>query len=337
MLYENFRTGHNGTAIYVPYKKFIERIRMVIPGYLRLIAKIFLPKKARDFLRERFDTFDKDRKAKKIAIAERLHAEEEEKARIAYRLQFSSRYFDSKLKLLEEWIPKFTETSNFYYRLTPVNRDQLAQFISVVTEMQYECIVGYLDEIEGDAQLRRHLESALTSSTYGRDIRVEYGRRIGWYALVRVLKPRVVVETGVDHGVGSCVIASALLRNAAEGHSGRYYGTEIRTEAGQLFTGRYKEVGEILYGDSIASLKAFKGSIDIFINDSDHSANYEYEEYLVVKDKLSLGGLIIGDNAHVTDRLSRFSRETGRKFLYFAESPADHWYPGAGIGVSFVP
>lgn len=310
---------------------------MVIPECLRLIANVFLPRQARAFLRERVDSFDNDRKAKKIAIAERLYAEEEEKSRIAYRRQFTSRYFDKRFKLLEEWIPKFTETSNFYYRLTPDNRDHLAQLISVVTGMPYDHIMGYLDELEGDAQLRGHLESALTSSTYGRDIRVEYGRRLGWYAFVRVLKPSVIVETGVDHGVGSCVIASALLRNAAEGHPGRYYGTEIRTEGGQLFTGRYKDVGEILYGDSIESLKAFKGSIDIFINDSDHSADYEYEEYLVIKDKLSPGGLIIGDNAHVTDRLSRFSRETGRQFLFFAERPADHWYPGAGIGVSFAP
>lgn len=170
----------------------------------------------------------------------------------------------------------------------------------------------YLDELEQDEELRGHLESVLKASTYERDIRVEYDRRLGWHTFVRVLKPKADVGTGVDHGVGSCVIASALLRNAAEGYPGRYYGTEIRTEGGQLFRGRYQDVGEILYGDSIESLEVFREPIDLFINDSDHSADYEYNEYLVIKKKLSPDGLILGDNSHVIDRLSRFSRETGR-------------------------
>ena len=39
-----------------------------------------------------------------------------------------------------------------------------------------------------------------------------YGRRLGWYALVRALKPRTVVETGADKGLGSCVLAALRLR-----------------------------------------------------------------------------------------------------------------------------
>jgi hypothetical protein len=83
---------------------------------------------------------------------------------------------------------------------------------------------------------------------------------------VRVLKPKIVVETGVDHGVGSCVLASALLRNIAEGHLGKYYGTEIRREAGHLFCGKYATAGEILYDDSIVSLKKIPEKIDLFVN-----------------------------------------------------------------------
>lgn len=31
-----------------------------------------------------------------------------------------------------------------------------------------------------------------------------------------------------------------------------------------------------------------------------------------------------------------FSRQYGRSFLMFKEQPKDHWYPGAGIGISFL-
>jgi predicted O-methyltransferase YrrM len=219
--------------------------------------------------------------------------------------------------------------------LTPLNRDQLAQLIASVTGEAFDRIIKYFDELEGDTELRHHLEQALRGAHYGADIKINYARRLGWYAFVRALKPRVVVETGVDHGVGSCVLASALLRNIEEGHDGKYYGTENRKKAGRLFCGKYASVGRILYDDSIVSLMRLEEKINIFVNDSDHSGEYEYQEYLAIADKLADGGIILGDNAHVTDSLSRFSREQNRKFVFFAEKPEGHWYPGAGIGVSY--
>src|SRR5262249_22892648 len=145
------------------------------------------------------------------------------------------------------------------------------------------------------------------------------GRRLGWYALVRVLKPRVVVETGVDKGLGGVALCAALLRNESEGYPGLYYGIDINDRAGWLISGRYKSVGKVLYGDSIESLKKLDVPIDFFISDSDHSAEYEYAEYQTVKHKLSIEAVIIGDNCHETTVLSQFSKETGRSFIFFAE------------------
>jgi hypothetical protein len=254
--------------------------------------------------------------------------------RVPLRRAFAMSYYKPQLRLIREWARLDTESSNFYYRLTPENRDHLAWLISHVTGETHAAIIDYFNELENDEELRSHISDALKSSGYGRDIRVEYGRRLGWYAFVRVLKPRVVIETGIDHGVGSCVIASALLRNAAQGRSGRYYGTEIRTVAGKLFRSPYNTTGELLYGDSIESLTRFDEPVDLFINDSDHSGEYEYREYQAIRDKLSPHGVVLGDNAHATDSLSRFSHESGRRFLFFSEKPANHWYPGAGIGIS---
>src|SRR6266446_10867828 len=76
--------------------------------------------------------------------------------------------------------------------------------------------------------------------------------------------------------------------------------------------------------------------IDLFINDSDHSAEYEYKEYLTVADKLTPSAVILGDNSHVSDSLRRFSEMRHRRFLFFQEKPKEHWYPGAGIGISYL-
>jgi len=233
------------------------------------------------------------------------------------------------------WVWLDTENSNFYYKITELNKRQLSHTISIVTGHKVDQVLDYLNEIESDIELRTYLEQAIKISRYNKDIKVDYGRRIGWYAFVRIMKPEVVVETGVDHGVGACIITSALMRNAQEGFLGKYYGTDIRPEAGQLFRGKYSTYGSIIYGDSIQSLTEFRNKIDIFINDSDHNFEYEYTEYLTIKDKLSKGGIILGDNSHDSSSLLRFSEENNRSYLFFSEKPFSHWYPGGGIGISF--
>ena len=75
--------------------------------------------------------------------------------------------------------------------------------------------------------------------------------------------------------------------------------------------------------------------IDLFINDSDHSAEYESEEYKTISNKLSEHAIILGDNSHSSNKLFEFSLETKRHFVFFQEKPFKHWYPGAGIGISF--
>lgn len=255
---------------------------------------------------------------------------------IKRRHNIAMAYYRPHLAMIRRWMWRDKELSNFYYRITPENRDHLAHMVATVTGASHDVITGYFSELEDDDELREHLEGSLKQAAYGKAIEIHYGRRIGWYAFTRILKPCVVIETGIDHGVGSCVLASAILRNRAEGFEGNYYGTEIRPEAGQLFRGKYAEAGKILYGDSIESLQAFNGQIDLFVNDSDHSGEYEYHEYQTILNKLSPAGVILGDNAHATDALSRFSLEHNRQFLFFSEKPAQHWYPGAGIGISYL-
>jgi hypothetical protein len=206
--------------------------------------------------------------------------------------------------------------------------------VAHVTKGSPRTILEFFEELESDKALREHIEAGLKS--FGQDfVEVQYGRRLGWYALIRELKPNLVIETGVHQGVGACVISSALLKNISEGYPGRYLGTDIDSNAGKLLSGRYKSVGEILYGDSVESLKNVDSEIDIFINDSNHDPEYEEIEYATIAKKLSNKAVILGDNSHVTDKLSKFSLENSREFLFFSEKPKNHWYPGAGIGISF--
>jgi len=194
-----------------------------------------------------------------------------------------------------------------------------------------------MDELQRNDELKRHIAAASAHGPLATavDPEVRFGKRIGWYAIARALKPQVIVETGVDQGLGACVLTAALIKNCEDGHEGRYYGTDINPEAGYLLSGKYADYGRIIYGDSIKTLEEFSGPIDLFINDSDHSDEYEAAEYETISGKLSSESIILGDNCHVTDKLLNFSLQVHRNFIFFAERPSGHWYPGGGIGISF--
>lgn len=250
------------------------------------------------------------------------------------RFAFARSHYASRMRLIRRWALQRTELDNFYYDLTELNRVELASTVALVCGVDPEVPSRLIDELRRDAFLRTHVQSLWAKEVSMKDAQVAFGRRMGWYAFVRILKPRLVVETGVHQGVGSCVVASALLRNAEEGSPGRYLGTDINPHAGILFRGAFATTGDILYGDSIESLRTIDQPIDVFINDSDHSAEYEAREYETVAGRLSEASLVLGDNSHVTSKLQEFAWGQRRPYLFFAERPEGHWYPGGGIGIS---
>ncbi len=249
------------------------------------------------------------------------------------------RYFKQPLWQLLTWLINSNETTNFTYALAPNNKKYLASLIAHVTGETYSKIMGYMDELDNDHELKSHIRSATSRSNdfiYA-DANPLYGRRLGWYAVVRAIKPKIIVETGVDKGLGSCILTSALMKNYNENSHGFYYGIDINPSAGYLLSGQYATCGRILFGDSATSLKNLDVEIDLFINDSDHSSDYERREYEIISKKLSHHAIVLGDNSHCTDELFRFSQCNNRLFLFFREVPLNHWYPGGGIGISFIP
>jgi hypothetical protein len=96
------------------------------------------------------------------------------------------------------WTFTSREHYNYTYDLEPRNLHHLAAFLSLVSGRSVAEIQGYFGEIAEDNELRQHIQQ-LTSASEERfvaDRSVRYGRRIGWYALVRAKKPATVVETG---------------------------------------------------------------------------------------------------------------------------------------------
>ncbi|NGM12061.1 O-methyltransferase [Verrucosispora sioxanthis] len=254
------------------------------------------------------------------------------------RLVAVARHDAKVLRTSARWLVASREHHNYTYELTKLSRHHLAWFVSVVCELPVKQVRGYLAEIESDDALRQHISSAIAGAARRglADRQVRYARRIGWYAIVRARRPKHIVETGVDKGLGSCVLAAALLRNAAEGHPGRVSSIDINPEAGYLArTAPWSEVIDLVIGDSVESITALDRPVDLFLHDSDHSRAYERREFAAVESKLAPGAMLLTDNVTHTNVLAEHAERTGRRFLAYRETPANHWYPGDGIGVAW--
>ena len=244
-----------------------------------------------------------------------------------------------QLRQMLRWTFASKEHYNHTYHLTDLNRQYLASFISVVSGHSLEDITKYSRELEADEVLRQSLIERAKASRdrHNSDLEPRYGRRLGWYALVRATKPRIVVETGVDRGLGTAVLAAALKRNSDEGFPGFLHATDIVPGCGYLLAEAYKPFHRIWIGDSVESLKQLPEPVDIFLHDSDHRPEYEWAEYMAVEPHLHPASLVLSDNAQQTTKLLEFSRRIGRSFLFFQDGPKGHWWQGDGIGAAFVP
>jgi len=246
-------------------------------------------------------------------------------------------YARRQLGSMVRWTFSSREHYNHSYHLTARNKQYLASYIAVISGCKAQVIENYIAELEGDKALRETLERCTRESRerFNCDVEPRYGRRLGWYALVRATKPRVVLETGVDRGLGTAVIAAALKRNTEEGAAGLVYATDIVPTCGHLLAEPYKSYCRILLGDSVASLKAFGQPVDIFIHDSDHRPEYEWAEFVAIEHRLHPGSLVMSDNSRFTSKLLEFGQRRGADFLFFQDEPEDHWWPGDGIGTVF--
>jgi len=217
------------------------------------------------------------------------------------------------------------ETINFTYPIS--NRDELVDFVAGLTGDPRAA--GYFSELEQDSELAGWLREGLATRK-DREKEPYFGRRVVWYALVRLRKPRLVVETGVHDGLGSAVILRALERNG----KGRLLGMDISPTSGWLIPLQLRDRFDFQLGPSLASIETLVQPVDIFLHDSDHRYAYETAEYVAVAPKLTKAGTLISDNAHACDALKDYATRSQRRFGFCRELSAHHWYPGAGVGVA---
>lgn len=168
--------------------------------------------------------------------------------------------------------------------------------------------------------------------------------RIYLYAILRALKPRVAVETGVANGFSTAFALLALAKNGeGELHSidlpreiGKdepeafYEGTgragiPPESTPGWLVPDHLRDRWTLRLGrsqDELPPLLASLGAIDSFMHDSEHSFDCMWFEFTSAWPALREGGVLISDDVNSTAAFPQFASQEGRKPIAIARGMA---------------
>jgi hypothetical protein len=142
---------------------------------------------------------------------------------------------------------------------------------------------------------RRHGE---LTGAYPWSYAIEQGSAFLLYALVRLLRPSIVLETGVANGLSSFFILSAMQAN---GH-GSLHSVDRSADVGALLSSRERERW-CLHVLQARNLKANFSSIlealapvDMFFHDSDHTYPWQAFEFEAALRKLAPGAILASDD-----------------------------------------
>ena len=215
-----------------------------------------------------------------------------------------------------------------------------------------EVLARYEREVR-DSGLMDHLldrgrehQAAVAESGGGHSLgAIGYAEGVYLYAVLREVRPRVAVETGVANGFSTAFSLLALQANE-DGHLhsvdlprevGRDYepgtfhegegraGIPPGSEPGWLIPRELKERWTLILGrtqEELPPLLERLGTIDSFMHDSEHSFDCMWFEFNAAWPRLRPGGLLLSDDVNSTEAFARFAVQEDRKPVRLARGMA---------------
>jgi predicted O-methyltransferase YrrM len=213
-------------------------------------------------------------------------------------------------------------------------------------------LVGYEREVRASCLIehlldkgREHHETVVASGAGHSLGAIGYTEGVYLYALLRTVKPEVVVETGVANGFSTAFSLLALQANGTghlhsidlprvvgrEYEPGTFYEGEGRagipsgSEPGWLIPQELKERWTLILGrsqDKLPPVLERVGSVDVFMHDSEHSFDCMWFEFNAAWPALRAGGILVSDDVNSTEAFGRFAAEKGREPVRLARGMA---------------
>jgi predicted O-methyltransferase YrrM len=179
------------------------------------------------------------------------------------------------------------------------------RFLGSISGCTSGAIRQFLDEPFADVAFVTHLrrcEPGLAGTVHSADL---YAKKVLLqYAVVRALRPAIVLETGVAHGVSTAYLLLALTKNAC-GHLHSIDRPDpsflpARRAPGWLVPEQLRGRWSLQTGNAEELLPALLkqvGAVDLFIHDSLHTYEHMMFEFETVYPALRDGGLLLADDA----------------------------------------
>ncbi len=228
------------------------------------------------------------------------------------------------------------EPDNYTYRIA--NEAELAAWAAGVARCDEAAARRLVAEPSQDAELAERLRTATAHRWFYTKRAPPFGKRLGWYALARSLRPRRVIEIGAHDGLGSMLLLRALELNEREGSPGTLVSFDVNPSAGWL-VGEHRlwELRIQSSDEGLPEVASAATPVDMLIYDGWHTFEAEYADLRVAAEHLSAHGVLVSDDAQVTRALAHLSEELGFDYSEFQEVPVDHFYPGAMLGAGRPP
>lgn len=225
------------------------------------------------------------------------------------------------------------EPHNFTYEIA--NLQDLAYWVAEVSGVSVVVAKRLVAEPSGDVALRQRVRDATRGRWLWSKREPPFGKRLGWYALVRALRPRLIVETGVHDGLGSLLLLRALELN---GDGGRLVSFDINPAAGWL-VGSHPlwELKAESSGDGLPGVLARGEPVGMFIYDGWHTHEAERSELELVAPRLAPGGVLLSDDAQVTSAMAEVCAAHGLDCREVQLIAKDHFHPGTVLAAGRRP
>jgi predicted O-methyltransferase YrrM len=249
--------------------------------------------------------------------------------RATYMIFYGLKFYNKKIYLL--FLKSFTskEITSFNYSLTDINFQNLIKTIATITSSDYTRCQEYYDELYNNQNIVNIIK---TSRIDNFDSRIEFSGRILNYIFIRQLKPKLVIENGVEIGVNSLLMCEALKKNIEEGYYGEFIGVDINPNSGVLLKREDYHFAKLIIQDTIKFLSSFDKNIDYYFSDGCRFPDYERKEFKALEKHIHNSTIIVSNKSTFSNELLQFAIYKSRKFITFKEDVQNHWYPGATFG-----
>lgn len=200
----------------------------------------------------------------------------------------------------------------------PITMDEevFSEILSLLSKKPRYSLSDYVEELSNNDLLERQFEIAKTKynlkkyRNFQEKIQHSIGNVCLYYALLRELRPSVVVETGTATGSMTSYLLAALNKNGA----GDLYSGDLppvsgaltmnitvdRSEIGYFIPNAFKDRWNYIEGDSRTELlplmSRIGNNVGFFVHDSLHTSNHMLLEYAIARTFMPPDTIIMSDD-----------------------------------------